>query len=101
MKKEKQKQTMTPNKTFVPIAAAPVNLADNPKRIPEVRYIDKNALARAFGVSPRTVCRWVADGMPALRLPTRLAKNPNAGTLRFRLADVERWIEAQNEVAKR
>lgn len=73
----------------------------NRSSIPDVRYIDKNALAKTFSVSTRTVCRWVADGMPALRLPTRSAKNPNAGTLRFCLADVERWIEAQNEVAKR
>lgn len=69
MKKEKQKQTMTPNKTFVPIAE----------------------IARVFGVSKRTVRRWEENGMPALDLSGAGAKRRS---LRFSVEDVMQWIKS-------
>lgn len=52
------------------------------------RWWSKRQVARWFGVSVRTVERWMRRGLPYLRLgPT--SKHP----VRFRREDVERWLD--------
>ena len=47
-------------------------------------WVGKRAVAEHFGVTPRTVNRWMSAGMPYAR------KYPNA-PCRFKLSEVERW----------
>lgn len=54
-------------------------------------YLDKNALARAFCVSPRTVCRWIDAGVPALDLAA--ATGSKHRILRFSVPEVRAWLD--------
>jgi hypothetical protein len=51
---------------------------------PREGLVKKAALADHFQVSPRTVERWVADGMPCHRL---------GGSVRYRISECEAWLE--------
>lgn len=53
-------------------------------------YLDKAALARAFCVSPRTVCRWIDAGVPALDLAA--ASGSSRRILRFSVPAVAAWL---------
>lgn len=60
-------------------------------------YKNKQQVAAFFGVSVRTVERWVNSGCPVLRLGGEgLGKRP-----RFRLSDVSAWIDTQAIVSTR
>lgn len=60
-------------------------------------YKNKQQIAEFFGVSIRTVERWMASGCPVLRLGGEgLGKRP-----RFRLSDVSAWIDTQATVSAR
>lgn len=59
-------------------------------------YITRAGLQKCFGVSTRTVARWIRNGCPCIRT------GPNGrGDPRFRFSKVEAWLDAQAEVAKR
>ncbi len=50
------------------------------------RLLTARAVADLLGVSPETVLRWTRRGeLPALRLP--------GGAIRYREAELERWLE--------
>ena len=60
-------------------------------------YKNKQQIAAHFGVSIRTVERWMTSGCPVLRLGGEgLGKRP-----RFRLSDVSAWIDTQATVSAR
>ena len=60
-------------------------------------YKNKQQIAEFFGVSIRTVERWMTSGCPVLRLGGEgLGKRP-----RFRLSDVSAWIDTQTTVSAR
>jgi phage terminase Nu1 subunit (DNA packaging protein) len=50
-------------------------------------WVTKQQLARHFDVSPKTVERWTADGMPCLRPAGRR-------TIRYRISECENWLAA-------
>lgn len=47
-------------------------------------WITKAELAKALGISPRTINYKMAEGMPYLRISSR--------TVRFKLSDVQKWF---------
>lgn len=59
-------------------------------------YINRAGLQKRFGVSARTVARWISNGCPCIRIGQNGRGDP-----RFRFSKVESWLEAQAEVAKR
>ena len=60
-------------------------------------YKNKQQIAAHFGVSVRTVERWMTSGCPVLRLSGEgLGNRP-----RFRLSDVSAWIDTQATVSAR
>jgi hypothetical protein len=50
-------------------------------------WVDERALARYFSVTPRTIRRWAAAGMPSRRF---------GGARRFRISEAERWHEQES-----
>lgn len=73
--KENEKPIMPPNKTFVPIAE----------------------VSRVFGVSKRTIRRWVANGAPVLDLSVAASLRR---TLRFSTEDLMLWIQTNHKTPK-
>lgn len=59
-------------------------------------YVTRKYLKKVFGVSERTIVRWLANGCPCIRIGRNGTGDP-----RFRISDVENWIEIKAEVAKR
>lgn len=51
---------------------------------PKPDYLDRNGVAQELGISVATVARLMKLGMPHLRV---------GDSPRFRLADVQRWLE--------
>lgn len=59
-------------------------------------YVRRVELAKFFTVSQRTISRWLCEGCPCLRIGAR-----GRGDARFRLSEVEEWLNARTETAKR
>jgi excisionase family DNA binding protein len=68
--------------------AEPINTA------PTLRYLNAAQLAELLGVNRSTIGRWAASDatMPAIRI---------AGTVRFRLDQVELWLAGKTQGAPR
>lgn len=80
----------------------PTNLTNKTKNTKSMTnniepYKNKQQIAEHFGVSTRTVDRWILSGCPVLRLGgSGLGRTP-----RFRLSDVSAWIDTQATVSAR
>ena len=59
-------------------------------------YVTRKHLKDAFGISERTIVRWLAKGCPCVRIG-----KDGTGYPRVRLSVVEGWIESQAEGVKR
>src|SRR5262245_12285096 len=60
-----------------------------PSHQPPPQLIDQNAVARALGISTRTVARWVSCGQ--LPAPLRLGAGPKPRLL-WRLSEIEAYL---------
>lgn len=60
-------------------------------------YLTKSELGKFFSISARTIDRWLANGCPKIRI----GGNGIGKSARFRLADVEAWLEARERVESR
>lgn len=59
-------------------------------------YVNRAELQEIFGVSPRTVARWISEGCPCVRIGSGGRGDP-----RFRVSKIDAWLENRTEVAKR
>lgn len=60
------------------------------------KFITKSELCEFFSVSERTVFRWLREGCPCVRIGAR-----GKGDARFRVSNVEVWLNNRSELAKR
>lgn len=60
------------------------------------KFITKSELCEFFTVSERTVFRWLREGCPCVRIGTG-----GKGDARFRVSNVEAWLNNRSELAKR
>lgn len=54
-------------------------------------WLTRTELARLYGVSERTVARWIVEGCPSQTWGARFR--------RFRLSEVERWLTQRSTEA--
>ena len=59
-------------------------------------YVTRKYIKKVFGVSERTIVRWLANDCPCIRIGRNGTGDP-----RFRISDVDAWLETRAEVAKR
>ena len=59
-------------------------------------YVKNKELRKYFNVSARTVARWLRENCPCIRIGAGGEGDP-----RFRISEVEAWLNVRTEVAKR
>lgn len=59
-------------------------------------YVNRVGLQKHFGVSTRTIARWLFEDCPCIRIGSHGKGDP-----RFKISRVEAWLETRSEVAKR
>ena len=60
------------------------------------RYVKRAELQKYFGVSTRTIARWLLENCPCVRIGSQGEGDP-----RFKISRVEAWLETRSELARR
>lgn len=60
------------------------------------KYVPRSVVCDYFSISERQLYRWQNEGCPCIRIG-----GGGKGAPRFRLVDVEKWLETRAAVARR